>query len=119
MNKNHIRGRRGVASWHNTAKPYHSAPEVNVAVRRRRFPCLPGEICPALRPVKMGSARRGDAPGDRAEVSRGHSTAIENRGDERCPINYETRKLDHGKDRTNIGEPTGAPSQNSNRRRAL
>jgi hypothetical protein len=80
MNKNHIRGRRGVASWHNTAKPYHSAPEVNVAVRWRRFPCLPGEACPALRRAMAWSAQRRDASGDRAGVSRGHITEIENRG---------------------------------------
>jgi len=43
MNKNHIRGRRDRLSWHNTAKACHSVPEVNVAVRWRRFSSLPGE----------------------------------------------------------------------------
>ena len=118
-NRNPIRGRRDGMSWHNTAKSRHSVPEVNGAVRWRRFPPLPGEICPALRRVRTRSAQRGDTSGDWAEVSRGHSTEIGSRGDERCPINCETRKLDHGKGRTNIGEPTRAPSRNPNRRRAL
>ena len=118
-NRNLIRGRRDGTSWHNAAKFPHSVPEVNEAAGWLRFSFLPGETCLALHRVQTRSARRGDVPGVRAGVSRGHSTAIENRGDERCPINCETRKLDHGKDRTNIGEPTRAPSRTSNRRRAL
>lgn len=50
MNKNHIRGRRGLVSWHNTAKPFVSAPEVNGVVVWRRSAFLPGEICPTWRP---------------------------------------------------------------------
>jgi hypothetical protein len=43
MNKNLIKGRRGEASWHHTAKPSGSVPEVNEAVVRRRTALLPGE----------------------------------------------------------------------------
>lgn len=119
-NRNLIRGRRNGTSWHNTAKFPHSVPEVNEAVGWRRFSFLPGEICLALHSATVaGSAQRGDVLGDRAEVSRGHITREVNRGDGRSPINYETRKRILGKGRTNIGEPTCAPSQNSNRRMAL
>ena len=51
MNKNRIRGRRGLVSWHNTAKPVVSAPEVNAGVVWRRSALLPGEACPTWRPV--------------------------------------------------------------------
>ena len=74
MNKNLIRGRRGGKSWHNTAKFRRSATEVNEAVGWRRTVFLPGEICPARRPVRTGSARPSNGSGDRAEVSRGHNT---------------------------------------------
>jgi len=148
-NRNLIRGRRDGTSWHNTAKFPHSVPEVNEAVGWRRFSSLPGEISTTCDRTS-GSGARSNARADGREVSSvpfvalakkgGHSTEIGNRGDERCPINCETRKLDHGKDRTNIGEPTCAPSRlptrqripkrsdtaepdvggiNSNRRRAL
>ena len=43
MNKNLIEGRRGGASWHNTAKPAGEAVEVNQAVVRGRTVFLPGE----------------------------------------------------------------------------
>ena len=110
MNKNYIRGRRSGISWHNTAKSSHSAPEVNGVVGWQRFPCLPGEICLALRPASAGSAQRGDAPGDRAEVSRGHITEIENRGAGIRPFKLGNPPArSYGKDRTNIGEPTCAP----------
>ena len=46
MNKNHIQGRRGRASWHHTAKPFGWVPQVNVAVVRGRTASLPGETCP-------------------------------------------------------------------------
>ena len=120
MDKNHILGRQDRMSWHNTAKSCHSVLEVNVAVGWRRFPCLPGEICLALHSVSAGSAQRGDAWGDRAEVSRGHITEIENRGAGIRPFKLGNPPArSYGKDRTNIGEPTCAPSRTSNRRRAL
>ena len=118
-NRNLIRGRQDGTSWHNAAKFPHSVLEVNEAVGWRRFSFLPGEICSALRPAKAGSAQRRDAPGDRTEVSRGHSTEIENRGAGIRPFKLGNPPARSGKDRTNIGEPTCAPSQNSNRRTAL
>ncbi len=119
MNKNDIRSRQDGKSWYNTAKSRHSVLEVNGVVGWRRFPCLPGETCPALRPARAGSASRGDTVGDRAGVSRGHTTGIENRGDEIGPFKLGNPPARPGKDRTNIGEPTCAPSRTSNRRRAL
>jgi hypothetical protein len=121
MNKKSIRGRRGGMSWHNTAKSPYSAPEVNGTLGWRRFPCLPGEICPALRPVKTGSARRGNAAGDRAEVSRGRTSWDKtSRGAGKCPCKQrDPWKHDPTKDRTNNGEPTCAPIRNPNRRPAL
>ena len=46
MNKNHIQGRPGRVSWHNTAKPFDLARQVNGAIVRGRTAFLPGEICP-------------------------------------------------------------------------
>ena len=43
MNKNCIEGRRGLVSWHNTAKPFGSATEVNAAVVQGSTVFLPGE----------------------------------------------------------------------------
>ena len=119
MNKNYIGGRQDETSWHNTAKSIHSVLEVNVAVGWRRFPCLPGEICLALRPARAGSASRGNTVGDRAEVSRGRITEIENRGAGIRPFKLGNPQARPGKGRTNIGEPTCAPFRNPNRRRAL
>ncbi len=76
MNKNLIRGRRSQVSWHNTAKPFGSAPEVNEAVVWWRFVPLPGEISLAWRPASAGSASGSNVRGDQREVSRGHSTRI-------------------------------------------
>ena len=118
MDKNRIRGRRGATSWHNTAKSFGLPAEVNAAAMQGSSVSLPGEISTTC-DRESGSGTGSDARADGREVSRGHSTEIENRGDERGPMNCETRKLDHGKDRTNIGEPTRAPSRTSNRRRAL
>jgi hypothetical protein len=119
MNKNHILGRRDRMSWHNTAKSCHSVSEVNVAVGWQRIHCLPGEICLALRRAMARSAQRRDAPSDRAEVSRGRSTNIENRGAGIRPFKLGNPPARFGKDRTNIGEPTCAPFRNSNHRRVL
>ena len=52
----------------------HSAPEVNGVVGWRRSSFLPGEICPAWRPARAGSALASNGQGDRAEVSKGNST---------------------------------------------
>ena len=95
MNKNCIRGRRGGMSWHNTAKSCGLAVEVNAAVVRRRTALLPGEISIA-RGRESGSAVRSNALGDDREVSRGHSTEIMNRGDERLPFKQRTdrREID-------------------------
>ena len=126
---NLIRGRRDGTSWHNTAiakpgrptnvKPdhkarrdkfLHSVLEVNEAVGWRRFSFLPGEISTA-RNRESGSAVRRNALGDGREVSRGHSTTFVNRGDERCPINCDTRKREHGKGRTDtMGRPGHPPT---------
>jgi len=116
MNKNDIRGRRDETSWHNTAKSPHSVPEVNDVIGWRRFPCLPGEICPALRPASAGSAPSGNGWGDRAEVSRGHSTGNVNRGAETGPFKLRNPQARSGKGRTNTGEPTRAPFRNPKRR---
>jgi hypothetical protein len=105
---NLIRGRRDGTSWHNAAKFPHSVSEVNEAVGWRRFSFLPGEISTA-RDRESGSAVRRNALGDGREVSRGHSTTFVNRGDERCPINYETRKREHGKGRTDTMGRPGLP----------
>ena len=91
-----------------------------MAVRWRRFSSLPGEICLALQPAEAGSASRSNTAGDRTEVSRGHTTEITmNRGAERCPCKQRDPQAQLRKDRTNIGEPTRAPTRNSNRRAAL
>jgi len=112
-NRNLIRGRRDGTSWHNAAKFPHSVPEVNEAVGWRRFQGLPGEISIA-RGRESGSAVRSNALGDDREVSRGHSTTFVNRGDERCPINYDTRKREHGKGRTDtMGRPGHPPATTS------
>ena len=73
MNKNLIRGRQNQVSWHNTAKPFGLALEVNEAVVWRRFVPLPGEISLAWRPAPAGSAPDSNVRGDRREVSSGHS----------------------------------------------
>jgi hypothetical protein len=96
----------------------HSVPEVNEAVGWRRFSFLPGEISTA-RDRESGSAARRNALGDGREVSSvstvalakvgGHITMIVNRGDERCPINYDTRKREHGKDQTDTMGRPGLP----------
>jgi len=99
MNKNCIRGRRGGESWHNTAKPCGLVAEVNAAVVRRRTAFLPGEISTA-RGRESGSAVRSNALGDGREVSRGHSTGDENRGDERFPCKQRNPQARSGKDRT-------------------
>ena len=44
MDKNHIEGRPGLVSWHNTAKPFDLARQVNGAIVRGRTAFLPGEI---------------------------------------------------------------------------
>ena len=107
MNKNCIRGRRGGASWHNTAKPSGLAAEVNAAVVRRRTAPLPGEISIA-RGRESDSAVRSNALGDGREVSRGHSTSDENRGAGRCPFNQRDPQARTGKDRTEtIARPGG------------
>jgi hypothetical protein len=99
MNKNHIGGRCGGMSWHNTAKSIGEAVEVNVAVVRRRTVSLPGEISIA-RGRESGSAVRSNALGDDREVSRGHSTEIVNRGAERCPFKLRNSQAQLRKDRT-------------------
>ncbi len=45
MNKNPLQGRPGAVSWHNTAKPFVSARQVNGAVVWWRTAFLPGEAC--------------------------------------------------------------------------
>jgi len=109
MNKNLIRGRRDRVSWHNTAKPCHSVPEANEAVGWRRFSSLPGEISTA-RGRESGSAVRSNALGDSREVSRGHSTAIENRGAGIRPFKLGNPPARSGKDRTDTMGRPGHPS---------
>ena len=46
MDKNPIQGRPGQVSWHNTAKPFGLARQVNGAIVRGRTAFLPGEVCP-------------------------------------------------------------------------
>lgn len=74
MNKNLIRGRQSEVSWHNTAKPFGLALEVNEAAVWRRSVFLPGEISMAWRPGLPGSADGSNVVGDHREVSRGRST---------------------------------------------
>ena len=45
MDKNPIQGRSGLVSWHNTAKPFDLARQVNGAIVRGRTAFLPGEAC--------------------------------------------------------------------------
>ena len=45
MDKNPIQGRPGLVSWHNTAKPFDLARQVNGAIVRGRTAFLPGEAC--------------------------------------------------------------------------
>ena len=45
MDKNHIEGRPGRVSWHNTAKPFDFTRQVNGAIVRGRTAFLPGEAC--------------------------------------------------------------------------
>ena len=44
MDKNPIQGRPGLVSWHNAAKPFGLARQVNGAIVRGRTAFLPGEI---------------------------------------------------------------------------
>lgn len=44
MNKNRIKGRRSLVSWHYTAKPIGSAAEVNAAVVQGSIEGLPREV---------------------------------------------------------------------------
>lgn len=63
------------------------------------------------RPRTRGSAAVSNGGCDRRGVSRGHSTRIENREDERSLMNDEIRKQDSGKDRTNTGNrPAHSPT---------
>ena len=43
MNKNRIKGRRGLGSWHHTANPFGSSMEVNTAVVQGSIERLPRE----------------------------------------------------------------------------
>lgn len=88
-NRNLIRGRQSEVSWHNTAKPFGSALEVNEAVVRWRFTLLPGEISLAWRPATAGSAPGSNGRGDQREVSRGHSTGIGTGGPKEVRVNSE------------------------------
>ena len=45
MDKNPIQGRSGLVSWHNTAKPFDLARQVDGAIVRGRTAFLPGEAC--------------------------------------------------------------------------
>ncbi len=70
------------------------------------------QICLALRRAMARSAWRGNTLGDRAEVSIGHITEIENRGAVIRPFKLGNPPArSYGKDRTNIGEPTCIPSR--------
>lgn len=78
MNKNPIQGRPGLVSWHNTAKPFDLARQVNGAIVRGRTVFLPGEIS-AVRAVEKS-----------AEVILSRRTS---RGLEDARLNYETGGL--------------------------
>ena len=85
-----------------------------------RFSFLPGEISSGFAPSwKRRSALRGNMRWVTGrEVSRGHSTRKVNRGamkDAHIKLRNPSSTI-AGKGRTNIGEPTCAPSRNSNRR---
>ena len=73
MNKNRIRGRHGVMSWHNTAKSTGLLVEVNAAVVQESNAFLPGEIL-------TGTSSK--------EVSRRHSIEGMNRGAQRCSLKH-------------------------------
>ena len=118
MDKNRIRGRRGATSWHNTAKSFGLPAEVNAAAMQGSGVSLPGEISTTCDRTS-GSGTRSNTRADGREVRRGHSIVIENRGAGIRPFKLGNPPARSGKGRTNIGEPTCAPSQNSNRRRAL
>src|SRR5690606_10368168 len=70
MNKNLLRGRRDQVSWHNTAKPRVSVPEVKGVLGWRRFPLLCGETSSAGGSPPGSSAACGNARRDRRGVSR-------------------------------------------------
>lgn len=78
MNKNPIEGRSGQVSWHNTAKPFVSAREVNGVVVWRRTAFLPGEICRERSGQKSAEA-----------IVVGETS----RGLEDARLNYETGEL--------------------------
>ena len=78
MDKNPIQGRPGRVSWHNTAKPFGLARQVNGAIVRGRTAFLPGEICP----VRAGQKS--------AEVIVSRETS---RGLKDARLNYETGGL--------------------------
>ena len=110
--RNLIRGRRDGTSWLNAAKFLHSVPEVNEAVGWQSFSSLPGEISTA-RDRESGSAVRRNALGDGREVSRGHSTVIENRGAGIRPFKLGNPPARSGKDRTDTMGRPGHPSYTS------
>ena len=85
------------------------SPEVNEALGWWRFSSLPGEISTA-RDHESGSAVRSNALGDSREVSRGHSTAIENRGAGIRPFKLGNPPARSGKDRTDTMGRPGHPS---------
>jgi hypothetical protein len=78
MDKNPIQGRPGLVSWHNTAKPFDLARQVNGAIVRGKTVFLPGEICR----VRAGQKS--------AEVI---LSRITSRGLEDARLNYETGGL--------------------------
>ena len=84
MNKNRIKGRRVVMSWHNTAKSFGSHTEVNAAVVQGSIVFLPGEAsstCDAG--LNLPSRHRGSLSNGRIErrgVSRGHSSCVSRAG---------------------------------------
>jgi len=104
MNKNLLRGRRDQVSWHNTAKPRVSVPEVKGALGWRRFPLLCGETSSTGGSPPGSSAACGNARRDRRGVSRGHSSR---RNEPECEKHVKVAGgLNPTKGRTNDGTPT-------------
>ena len=89
MDKNRIEGRHGASRWHNTPKANWYAPGGKC-----------GGSAAEQRAITWGDL----AAARRREVSRGHSTEIENRGAEIRPFKLGNPPARSGKDRTDKGQ---------------
>ena len=109
-NRNLIRGRSGMASWHNTAKPFISTRQVNQAVVWRRSASLSGEICPTGRPA-FGWGAPGSVMGRvNGQKSAEAIVVATSRGLRDARVNCETATLVKAKGRTSPADRPSHPS---------